>query len=160
LQSHAEYEVTVANLHLMLDDVMDKVWADFVCGAHQAVQGGTCTQSSNSTQGVRWKLEVVAGNILRAADSKRKKNERFELPMLPPMLGLPYAEDCEDEVALVFDPEPIDVVAAQEEFMDLFGQQVCLLFEARSISAQVLVSGNTPRNWRRVPDGFTTPGGT
>lgn len=136
LQSHAEYEGVVTNLHLMLDDVMDKAWAQFVCGAQQAMHGGAQSHETQQT-GDMWKLEVVVGNILRAAESKRKAGQRFELPMLPPILGLPYAEDCDDEVlaakvALAFDLEPGDIAAAEEEFVDLFGQQACLLFEARS----------------------------
>jgi hypothetical protein len=60
LQSHTEYEGTVKHLHLLLDDVIGKVWAEFVCGAQQAVQGVARSHETQHT-GEMWEMAVHRG---------------------------------------------------------------------------------------------------
>jgi hypothetical protein len=86
-----------------------------------------------------WKLEkVVAGWLDAAALQQRRGQKPVVIPMLPPLLGLPYHQECSDvpladEIRKAFDYQCTEEgkQEACAAFVALFCQQACSICPAR-----------------------------
>lgn len=84
-----------------------------------------------------WKLENIFIGFLDAA----ARQKRVVIPMLPPLLGLPYFQDCRDEplaadlkTAFTYQATPEGKQDACAAFVALFCQQACWLCPTRKIT--------------------------
>jgi hypothetical protein len=87
-----------------------------------------------------WKLEKTFGGILDAALAQQRKAHEPIIPMLPPLLRLPYHQECSDthlaatiQQAFTYESSEEGKLGACAAFATLFCQQACKLCPARAI---------------------------